>query len=136
MAIPSSMSGVDLTGQGGPEKLAWRDDLPVPEPGPDVQPRPRAPRPGGRRATSGAIAAPAVGVDLGTLHPGDLTSLGGTRRPGQPFGAPQDMISAGRVRPMESRTYPLRRIEGAQADLQSGRGPGKIVLLPDPEGAE
>lgn len=26
------MSGVELTGHGGPEKLVWRDDLPVPEP--------------------------------------------------------------------------------------------------------
>lgn len=28
------MSGVQLTGHGGPERLVWRDDLPVPRPGP------------------------------------------------------------------------------------------------------
>ena len=34
MPLPSKMSGVVLTGHGGPEKLEWRDDLPVPAPGP------------------------------------------------------------------------------------------------------
>lgn len=32
--IPQTMSGVVLTGHGGPERLVWRDDLPVPRPGP------------------------------------------------------------------------------------------------------
>lgn len=34
MDLPSTMSGVALTGHGGPEKLVWRDDLPVSPPGP------------------------------------------------------------------------------------------------------
>lgn len=33
MSLPSEMSGVVLTGHGGPEKLEWRDDLRVPKPG-------------------------------------------------------------------------------------------------------
>ena len=33
MPLPSKMSGVVLTGHGGPETLEWRDDLPVPTPG-------------------------------------------------------------------------------------------------------
>lgn len=33
MSLPSKMSGVLLTGHGGPEKLDWRDELPVPTPG-------------------------------------------------------------------------------------------------------
>ncbi|MEQ8709857.1 MAG: alcohol dehydrogenase family protein [Rhodospirillales bacterium] len=33
MPLPVEMSGVVLTGHGGPEKLEWRDDLPVPKPG-------------------------------------------------------------------------------------------------------
>ena len=32
MNIPATMSGMALTGHGGPEKLQWREDLPVPEP--------------------------------------------------------------------------------------------------------
>ena len=34
MTIPTLMSGVQLIGHGGPEMLEWRDDLPVPKPGP------------------------------------------------------------------------------------------------------
>ncbi|TNF57483.1 MAG: alcohol dehydrogenase, partial [Rhodobacteraceae bacterium] len=34
MSLPDKMSGVVLTGHGGPEALVWRDDLPVPRPGP------------------------------------------------------------------------------------------------------
>ncbi|MBW4962581.1 alcohol dehydrogenase family protein [Sulfitobacter sp. CW3] len=33
MSLPTKMSGGVLTGHGGPEKLQWRDDLPVPKPG-------------------------------------------------------------------------------------------------------
>lgn len=33
MNVPSIMSGMVLTGHGGPERLEWRDDLPVPQPG-------------------------------------------------------------------------------------------------------
>lgn len=33
MPLPCKMSGVVLTGHGGPEKLEWRDDLPIPTPG-------------------------------------------------------------------------------------------------------
>ena len=32
--IPDTMSGVVLTGHGGPEKLEWREDLPTPRPAP------------------------------------------------------------------------------------------------------
>ncbi|WP_170517055.1 alcohol dehydrogenase catalytic domain-containing protein [Ruegeria atlantica] len=34
MTTPAVMSGVYLTQHGGPEALEWRDDLPVPQPGP------------------------------------------------------------------------------------------------------
>jgi NADPH:quinone reductase-like Zn-dependent oxidoreductase len=33
MTIPTVMSGMVLTGHGGPERLEWRDDLSVPKPG-------------------------------------------------------------------------------------------------------
>ena len=33
MTLPKTMSGVVLTGHGGPEVLSWRDNLPVPTPG-------------------------------------------------------------------------------------------------------
>ncbi|MCA0873636.1 alcohol dehydrogenase family protein [Seohaeicola saemankumensis] len=34
MTLPKRMSGVLLTGHGGPDKLQWSDDIPVPDPGP------------------------------------------------------------------------------------------------------
>jgi alcohol dehydrogenase len=34
MGIPTTMSGVQLTGHGGPEMLVWNEAIPVPEPGP------------------------------------------------------------------------------------------------------
>ena len=32
--VPAQMCGVQLTGHGGPERLVWREDIPVPRPGP------------------------------------------------------------------------------------------------------
>lgn len=32
--LPRTMRGVLLTGHGGPECLSYREDIPVPEPGP------------------------------------------------------------------------------------------------------
>ena len=32
--VPATMAGVVLTGFGGPERLMWREDIPVPQPGP------------------------------------------------------------------------------------------------------
>ncbi len=34
MTVPQTMTGVQLVAHGGPEALVWRDDLPVPRPGP------------------------------------------------------------------------------------------------------
>lgn len=34
MTLPQTMSGVYLTHHGGPEALEWREDIPVPQPGP------------------------------------------------------------------------------------------------------
>ena len=33
--LATTMKAVMLTGHGGPEKLVWRKDVPVPSPGPD-----------------------------------------------------------------------------------------------------
>ncbi|MGB3314556.1 MAG: zinc-binding dehydrogenase [Albidovulum sp.] len=87
-------------------------------------------RPGGRYATSGAIAGPMVEADLRTIYLHDLTIFGCTHQSPETFAALVEIINAGSVRPLISKTYPLRDIGRAQQELQSGTHPGKLVLLP------
>lgn len=87
-------------------------------------------RPGGRYATSGAVAGPVVTGDLRRIYLNDLTIHGATHQPREVFAELVAMINAGTVRPVVSQTYPLREIAQAQADLAAGRYPGKLVLVP------
>lgn len=87
-------------------------------------------RPGGRYATSGAVAGPEVTADLRAIYLNDLTILGCTHQPREVFAGLVAAINAGSLRPLVSQTYPLRDIARAQADLTAGRYPGKLVLLP------
>ena len=91
-------------------------------------------RPGGRYATSGAVGGPVVTGDLRRIYLRDLTILGATFQPRAVFAGLVANINAGALRPVVSRTYPLRDIAQAQADLVAGRYPGKLVLIP-PEAA-
>ena len=86
--------------------------------------------PGGRYAVSGAIAGPMVSADLRTVYLNDLTILGCTWQPKSAFAGLVDLINEGRVRPLVSKTYPLRDIARAQEDFLSKRHPGKLVLIP------
>lgn len=86
--------------------------------------------PGGRYATSGAIAGPIVELDLRTLYLNDLALLGSTHQPAEGFSRLVGQIIAGRIRPLVSKTYPLAAIARAQADLAAKRYPGKLVLVP------
>ncbi len=87
-------------------------------------------KPGGRYAVSGAIAGPIVQADLRTIYLNDLTIYGCTYQPPEVFAELVAIINAGAVRPLISKTYPLGDIATAQADFQSKRYPGKLVLLP------
>ena len=98
--------------------------------GPGWQDRLEALRPGGRYATSGAVAGPMVTGDLRTVYLNDLTLLGCTHQPREVFAGLVTVINAARLRPVISKTYPLRDIAQAQADLAAGRYPGKLVLIP------
>ena len=86
--------------------------------------------PGGRLATSGAIAGPVVSTDLRTVYLKDLTIFGCTYQSPENFAELVSLIRAGAVRPMVAQTYPLREIARAQSDFISKRYPGKLVLLP------
>ena len=86
--------------------------------------------PGGRYATAGAVGGPEVTGDLRVIYLKDLTLYGCTNQSEAGFAALVAAINRGTLRPLISRTYPLRDIATAQADLVAGRYPGKLVLLP------
>lgn len=87
-------------------------------------------KPGGRYATSGAIAGPIVEADLRSIYLNDLTIFGVTYQPPESFAGLVALINQGRVRPLVSRTYPLHDIADAQQDFDAKRYPGKLVLVP------
>jgi alcohol dehydrogenase len=87
-------------------------------------------RPGGRYATAGAIAGPIVEADLRTIYLNDLTLYGCTYQPPEVFTRLVALINTGKVRPLVSKTYPLREIAAAQADFIAKRYAGKLVLIP------
>lgn len=99
--------------------------------GPGWGARLKALRPGGRYATSGAVAGPEVEGDLRVIYLNDLTLLGCTHQAPETFAGLVAMINSDDPpRPLVSRTYPLAEIARAQADLVAGRYPGKLVLIP------
>ena len=85
---------------------------------------------GGRYAVAGAIAGPIVTGDLRTIYLNDLSLYGSTFQPADGFAALVAMVNQGGVRPLVSKTYPLRDIHAAQTDFLSKSYPGKLVLIP------
>jgi NADPH:quinone reductase-like Zn-dependent oxidoreductase len=85
-------------------------------------------RPGGRYATSGAIAGPLVTLDLRTLYLKDLALLGCTVLNDEVFPALVEYIAQGRLRPLVAATFPLAEIAAAQTAFLEKRHVGKLVL--------
>jgi NADPH:quinone reductase-like Zn-dependent oxidoreductase len=85
-------------------------------------------RPGGRYATSGAIAGPWVELDLRVLYLNDLTLYGCTILDPHVFGDLVGYIERGEIRPLVAATFPLRDIVAAQRLFLSKQHVGKIVL--------
>lgn len=90
----------------------------------------RALKPGGHYAVSGAIAGPMVEADLREIYLRDITIHGCTHQAFDVFGRLVELMNAGRIKPLVSKTYPLRDIAKAQEDFQSKALPGKLVLIP------
>jgi len=84
----------------------------------------------GRYASAGAIAGPAVELDLRTLYLKDLRLLGCTIPDPEAFPNLISYIEAGQIRPLISATYPLREIAAAQTSFMGKSHIGKIVLVP------
>lgn len=135
----TSAAKEDAVRDAGAVHILHRDDAP-PETqydvvidvvgGPGFGPLIKALKPGGHYAVSGAIAGPIVETDLRELYLSDRTIHGATFQPPEVFAHLVDLINAGRIRPLISKTYPLHDIARAQEDFQSKRFPGKLVLLP------
>ncbi len=87
-------------------------------------------KPGGHYAVSGAIAGPMVQADLRDIYLRDITIHGCTHQSPEVFGRLVELMNAGRIKPLISRTYPLKDIARAQEDFQSKALPGKLVLIP------
>jgi NADPH:quinone reductase-like Zn-dependent oxidoreductase len=93
-------------------------------------------RRGGRHVSSGAIAGPAVELDLRLMYLKDLTLIGCTAWDAPVFPNLVSHVERGEIRPLLAATYPLERIaEAQQAFAQKGHV-GKIVLVPPASGAE
>jgi len=87
-------------------------------------------KPGGRYATSGAIAGPIVNLDVRTLYLKDLTFYGSTYQPIEVFKNLISYVEKGEIKPLVSKTYPLKEIKKAQEDFLLKKHVGKLVLLP------
>jgi len=87
-------------------------------------------KPGGRYATSGAIAGPIVEFDVRTLYLKDLTLYGCTHQPKEVFTNLIGYIERNEIRPLVAKTYPLQDIKKAQEDFLSKKYTGKLVLIP------
>ena len=87
-------------------------------------------KPGGRYATSGAIAGPIVSLDVRTLYLKDLTFYGCTYQPVKVFKNLISYIEEGKIKPLLAKTYQLKEIKKAQEDFLLKKHVGKLVLLP------
>ncbi|MCF1595856.1 alcohol dehydrogenase family protein [Streptomyces muensis] len=87
-------------------------------------------RPGGRYAVAGAIGGPTAQIDLRTLYLRDLSLFGCTFQEDEVFENLIGYVERGEVRPVVSRTYPLKDIARAQEEFLSKQHLGKLVLVP------
>ena len=83
-----------------------------------------------RYATGGAIAAPLVDLDIITLYLKDLTFYGCTKQPVVVFRNLIEYIEQNKIKPLVSKTYPLKDIKKAQEDFLEKKFTGKLVLKP------
>ena len=85
---------------------------------------------GGRYAAAGAIAGPIVELDVRTLYLKDLVLIGCTFQDREVFQNLIGYIERNEIKPLVSKTYPLKNIIDAQKDFVTKKYVGKLVLLP------
>lgn len=86
---------------------------------------------GGRYTCAGAIAGPIVEMDLRTLYLHDLTFTGCTVVAPDTFGKLVSYIERGEVSPVLAATYPLAKLQEAQAQFIRKQHIGNIVVTMD-----
>ena len=89
-------------------------------------------RPGGRYASSGAIAGSWVELDLRTLYLNDLTLFGCTVLDSEVFPDLVGYVERGEILPVVAATFPLKEIVAAQRLFLTKQHVGKIVLTVAP----
>lgn len=87
-------------------------------------------KPGGRLATSGAIAGPVVNIDLRKLYLKDINLIGTTAWEEPVFPNLIGYIERHEIKPLVAKTFPLADIAHAQTEFLKKQHFGKFVLLP------
>jgi alcohol dehydrogenase len=83
---------------------------------------------GGRYVTAGAIAGPVVELDLRVLYLNHLELIGSTIGTAKEFLDVLELVKSDKLRPLVSRTYPLRELHAAQHAFLEKKFIGKIVI--------
>ena len=91
-------------------------------------------RPGGRYASSGAIAGPVVSFDKRTFYLRDLTLIGCTAWDEPVFAGLVSAIERGELRPLVAGTFPLAEIAAAQREFLAKEHVGNLVMIPPAPG--
>ena len=87
-------------------------------------------KPGGRYASSGAIAGPITELDVRTLYLKDLTLYGCTYQPKEVFTNLIGYVERNEIRPLVAKTYSLKDIKQAQEEFLLKKHIGKLVVMP------
>ena len=87
---------------------------------------------GGRFVSSGAIAGPLVELDMRDFYLKDLTLIGCTAWDEPVFPNLVSYIEKGEIKPLLAKTFPLKKIVGAQREFTEKKHVGKFVLIPPP----
>ena len=87
-------------------------------------------KPGGKYVVSGAIAGPIVNLDLRSLYLKDLTLYGSTVNDPYVFENVIRYIEEGKIKPLVSKSFPLKDIRKAQKAFMEKKFIGKLVLIP------
>lgn len=87
-------------------------------------------RPGGRYATSGAIAGPVVNLDMRDLYLKDICLIGCTAWDEPVFPNLVSYIEKNEIQPLVAKTFPLEKIVDAQIEFLKKKHIGKFVLIP------